>query len=49
MGIDIFLLRYLETLLTVVENVEVFLELAALQFGGVSAKWTLIVALQVLK
>ena len=35
--------------MTVIEHVEVFLEIAALHFGGVTAKWAVIVAIQVLK
>ena len=38
-----------EQLLTVIEMVEVFLELAALQCGGPGARWAVIVAIQVLK
>ena len=41
--------RVVEQLLTVIEMVEVFLELAALQCGGPGARWAVIVAIQVLK
>jgi len=40
---------YVEHLLTVIEGVEVFLEIAASHFGGVTAKWAVIVSIQLLK
>ena len=39
----------LESILSVVEMLEVFLEIAGLRFGGPTARWAVIVAVQVLK
>ena len=39
----------LESILSVVEMLEVFLEIAGLRFGGPAARWAVIVAVQVLK
>ena len=39
----------LEIILSVVEMLEVFLEIAGLRFGGPAGRWAVIVAVQVLK
>ena len=39
----------LESILSVLEMLEVFLEIAGLRFGGPAARWAVIVAVQVLK
>jgi Peroxisomal membrane protein (Pex16) len=38
----------MEYVLSVLESVEVFLELAGLKFGGPAGRWAIIVAVQVL-
>jgi len=40
---------YIEKVLSMIEIVEVFLEIAAFRFGGPASKWAVIVAIQVLK
>ena len=39
----------LENILSVLEMLEVFLEIAGLRFGGPAARWAVIVAVQLLK
>ena len=46
---DKFYFRWIHQILSVIEIMEVFLEIAALQYGGVTMKWIVIVAVQVLK
>ena len=52
LGFDNFvsiIFSYIEQVLSMIEIVEVFLEIAANRFGGPTAKWAVIVAIQVLK
>ena len=44
-----FPVSHLESILSVVEMLEVFLEIASLRLGGPVTRWAVIVAIQVLK